>query len=400
MDGAAGTDAAVTAAAGEVAPEVAPNRPRFIGSEIYRANPFGPVHPLAIPRVSTVMDLCRALGWLGPGAWLSSPRARPAALAAFHTPGYLAALVTAEAEGRVDPGIRARHGLGTPSNPVHPLMFRRPATGAGGALLAADLLTRPGAGGVVHVPGAGTHHAMADRAAGFCYLNDPVLALLHLQRRGLRRVACIDIDAHHGDGVEAALAGHPGVLLISVHEELRWPFTGRLTDTGGGNALNLPVPAGFNDTEMAHVRDRLILPALEVFRPDAVVLICGADMLEEDPLSRLSLSNNAPVAVLRAVRGLTPRLIVTGGGGYNPWSVARLWSRVWAEVSGADLPDRLPPEGRAVLEALRWPQRVAGRNPPSAWRETLIDPPRPGPLRPGVVARVEHLRARLPGLGA
>ena len=218
--------------------------PVFIGSDIYRGSSYGGWHPLAIPRVSTVIDLARALEWLPAAQYRTSPRAKPAALTAFHTPDYVAALMRAEAEGGVDAETRARHGLGTSANPVFPEMFRRPATGAGGVMLAADLVR---SGGVVHVPGGGTHHAMADRANGFCYLNDPVLCILRLRALGLRRIAYVDIDAHHCDGVEAAFAGAGDVLMLSVHEERRWPFTGALAEDAGGNALNLPVPRGFGD---------------------------------------------------------------------------------------------------------------------------------------------------------
>lgn len=102
--------------------------------------------------------------------------------------------------------------------------------------------------------------------------------------------------------------------MISVHEENLWPKTGQLHDDAGGNALNLPVPRGFNDDEMALVRDRLILPAVAAFRPDAVVLQCGADAVEDDPLSHLSLSNNAHWDVLRGLMGIAPRPLVLGGG--------------------------------------------------------------------------------------
>ncbi|MBN8291444.1 acetoin utilization protein AcuC [Rhodobacter sp. NTK016B] len=369
--------------------------PVFIGSEIYRATPFARHHPLSIPRVSTVMDLARALSWLPRERFITSPRARAPALSAFHSPAYLEVLQRAEATGDVSEAERERHGLGTLSNPIHPLMFKRPATSAGGALLAAERVRH---GGVAHVPGAGTHHAMADRAGGFCYLNDPVLTILHLRRLGLKRVAYVDIDAHHCDGVQAGLAGASGVMLISVHEAARWPFTGALQDEGGGNCLNLPVPRDFNDTEMDHVRERLILPALEAFAPEAIVLQCGADAVTEDPLSRLALSNNAHVAVLRALRRMTERLIVTGGGGYNPWSVARCWTRIWGEIAGQAIPDRLPAEAQEILDALVWPGRAAGRNPPRHWFDTLTDPPRPGELRPEVTAGVDTLRARLPAV--
>ncbi len=366
-------------------------QPVFIGSEIYRGSSYGEWHPLHIPRVSTVMDLCRALGWFAPGQYRASPRAKPAALAAFHTPDYIAALQRAEDAQAVDDATRARHALGTTANPVFPEMFRRPATGAGGVMLAAELVRD---GGIVHVPGGGTHHAMADRAGGFCYLNDPVLALLALRHLGLTRIAYVDIDAHHPDGVEAALGAAEDMLLISVHEEKRWPFTGGIDADGGGRSVNLPVPRGLNDTEMGHVREALILPLLDRFAPQAVVLQCGADAVEEDPLSRLALSNNAHIAVVKALMAAAPRLIVLGGGGYNPWSVGRLWTRVWGALNGRDLQGALPESAQAVLRALSWRRRVAGRNPPEMWLGTLADIPRPGPMRAAVRERVAHLRSR------
>ncbi|ATX65476.1 acetoin utilization protein AcuC [Roseinatronobacter bogoriensis] len=367
--------------------------PIFIGSEIYRGSSYGAWHPLHIPRVSTVMDLSRALGWLPPSQYRTSPRAKPRALTLFHTPDYIAALQQAEATQRVDDDTRARHGLGSTANPVFPEMYRRPATGAGGVMLAAELVRD---GGIVHVPGGGTHHAMASYANGFCYLNDPVLCLLSLRQLGLARIAYVDIDAHHCDGVEAALTGASDMLMISVHEERRWPFTGALDDDGGGRALNLPVPRGLNDTEMRTILQRLILPALERFDPDAIVLQCGSDAIEEDPLSRLSLSNNAHAEVAVALTALAPRLIVLGGGGYNPWSVARCWTRVWGALNGWAVQGHIPEGAAQVLEGLRWNRRAAGRNPPEAWRSTLIDPPHEGPVRTEITDRIDHLRRRLP----
>lgn len=364
--------------------------PVFIGSPIYRGSSYGPNHPLRVPRVSTVMDLASALGWLRPGRTRSSPRAKPAALTAWHDPAYVSALQRAEASGQVTAEVRARHHLGTLSNPVFPEMFRRPATGAGGMLLAADLVRD---GGAVHVPGGGTHHGLPDRANGFCYLNDIVLGILALRRNGQTRVAYVDIDAHHCDGVEHAFRNEPDVLMISVHEEGRWPFTGALTDRGCGNAFNLPVPAGFNDSEMRAALDTLILPRVAMHRPDAIVLQCGADALEEDPLSRLSLSNNAHRGVLAALRPLAPRLIVTGGGGYNPWSVGRCWTGLWAVLAGEAIPDRLPPAAEAVLRALTWGRR--GRPAPAdAMMTTLNDPPREGPVSDAVRTRLARLAAR------
>ncbi|WP_417721282.1 acetoin utilization protein AcuC [Salipiger sp.] len=362
----------------------------FIGSEIYRGSRYGVRHPLSIERVPAATDLARLLGWLPRGRFRTSPMARPAALRAFHTAPYIDALQRAEAEGRVSEAMRLKHGLGTVSNPVFPEMFRRPATAVGGGLLAAELVM---AGqGPVYNSGGGTHHALPDRASGFCFLNEPVLTILHLLRLGARRVVYVDIDAHHGDGVELAFSGSQAVRVISVHEARRWPFTGALGDTAGGAAFNLPVPRGFNDSEFALVLEEMILPAVEAFRPDAVYLQCGADALLEDPLARLALSNNAHFSAVAALRDLAPRLVLAGGGGYNPWSVARCWAGVWATLSGQEIPDRLPEAAEAHLRGLDWSRR--GRPAPEMLT-TLRDEPRHGPIRDEIRDGVRHFRSRI-----
>ncbi|WP_420012458.1 acetoin utilization protein AcuC [Tateyamaria sp.] len=363
-------------------------RPLFIGSEIYRGSTYGTWHPLRVPRVSTVMDLSRAMGWLPPEIYVPSPRVKPGALTHWHTPEYVAALHAVEAAQAVSEDVRARHALGTPSNPVFPEMYRRPATAAGGSLLAGELLAD---GGVVYHPAGGTHHGMPDRAGGFCYLNDPVLAILSLRRNGARRVAYVDIDAHHPDGVEVAFSEDTDVLMISVHEDGLWPRTGATGVRAAGSTVNVAVPRGLNDDEMALIRDQVILPWVESFAPDAVVLQCGADGVEEDPQAHLSLSNQAHWGVVRALMGLAPRLLVLGGGGYNPWSVGRLWTGVWGALNGFKVPDRLGSEAEEVLRALRFDGNRRGRNPPEHWFTTLADAPRCGPIRPALRAMVHAL---------
>lgn len=366
--------------------------PLFIGSEIYRGSSYGDWHPLRVPRVSTVMDLSRALGWLDASNYIISPRAKPEALSIWHDRAYIAALQNAEAEGQVSDRVRARHNIGTHANPVFAEVFRRPATSAGGALLAGELLAQPG---VIYAPAGGTHHGMPDHANGFCYFNDPVLAILSLRRQGLRRIAYVDIDAHHCDGVDHAFRDDPEVLLISTHEENRWPRTGALEDAGAGNVFNLPLPKGVNDTDMALIEDQLILPAVAAFRPDAIVLQCGADALTEDPQSRLALSNGALWSVVRGLGALTDRYLVLGGGGYNPWSVGRAWTGVWATLNKQEIPDHLPVTAQDVLRGLVWHGNRRGRNPPDHWFTTLRDAPRHGPVDQRVRDRLRGLTARL-----
>jgi acetoin utilization protein AcuC len=338
------------------------------------------------------MDLCRTLGWLPDTVYRTSPRAKAAALTTWHTPDYIAALQAAQGAGTVDDATRARHHLGTLSNPVFPEVFSRPATGAGGVMLAAELLANGTR--AVHVPGGGTHHGLPDRANGFCYLNDPVIAILALRHAGFQRVAYIDIDAHHCDGVQHGFAGDADTLLISTHEEGRWPFSGLLDDDGGGNVLNLPVPRGFNDTEMRAALEAVILPAVQAFRPDAIVLQAGADSVLEDPLARLALSNRAYVEVLRTLLPLAPRFLLLGGGGYNPWTVGRCWSVLWATLSGEEVPDHLPHDAQAILGALSW--GGGGRPLPEPHLiSTILDPPREGEVRAELRERIAQLSARI-----
>ena len=355
-------------------------RPLFIGSDIYRRSRYGSKHPLAIPRVSTVIDLCRTLGWLPDAAYIDSPQATPEALARFHAPDYIAALMRAEADQRVSDEAAARYNIGRNGNPVFGEVFRRPATACGGSILAARLLRN---GGIVYSPAGGTHHGRPDRASGFCYFNDPVLGVLAMLDDGLERVLYLDVDAHHGDGVEAAFAGDRRVLAISVHEEGRWPGTGRADDDAQGSARNYPVPAGFNDSELEYLLTQSIAPLARRFAPDAVVLQCGADGLVDDPMSRLALSNNALWRVVRLAQSLSSRLLVLGGGGYNPWSVARCWAGVWATLNGIAVPERLPPAGEAVLRRLSWHRRRPDPRP-EHWFTTLADPPSVGAVRPQI----------------
>lgn len=354
---------------------------RFIGSEIYRRSRYGGKHPLAIPRVSLVIDLCRALGWFPEGRYIDAPRATPEQLARFHDPDYVRAVAECEQTQSATAEQRARFGLGANGNPVFGEVFRRPATACGATLLAAELLRE---GGIVHSPSGGTHHGRKARASGFCYFNDPVLGILAFLDQGLARVAYVDLDAHHCDGVAEALAGDPHVLIVSIHELGRWPHTGIASDPARG-VHNFLVPPDFNDSELDFLLDEAILPALAAFAPEALIVQSGADALAEDPMSKLALSNQAYWGAVRRLRKLAPRLLVLGGGGYNPWAVARCWSGIWAVLDDWPIPDRLPPEAERLMRQVVWSHSL-GRDPPARWFTTLADAPRPGPVRAEVRA--------------
>ena len=352
----------------------------FVGSDVYREAAFGKHHPLSIVRVAGVVDLCQALGWFAPGQFRDSPRASEAELCRFHDPDYVAAVRTADAVGRVERSVRDRYRIGTMENPLFPGLFRRASTAVGGSILAAKLALQDR---IVFHPSGGTHHGRADRASGFCYFNDPVFALLTLLQAGLERVLYVDLDAHHGDGVQDAFADDERVLTISIHEEKRWPHSGLVDDRAAGAARNLPVPAGFNDSELEYLIEEAVLPLGRAYRPEALVITCGADPLDGDPLSRLSLSN---VGLWRAVERLVdcwPRAVVLGGGGYNPWTVIRCWAGLWGRLSGRSLPDRLPPPGLELMRGLE-SDLVDEDEVPESWLTTLADAPNRGAVRPQV----------------
>ena len=362
-----------------------PGPPCLIGSEIYRRSSYGGRHPLAIPRVSLMLDLVRALGWLPDCAYIEAPRATPVELARFHDPDYIAAVRRAEADRRVDPEVGERYNIGRAGNPIYPEVFSRPATACGATLAAVELLLGgPEAPALVHSPAGGTHHGRRDRAAGFCYFNDPVLGIFRLLDRGIARVLYVDLDAHHGDGVEDAFRGEPRVLTISIHEQDRWPHTGAIEDQGP-SWRNLPVPAGFNDSELAFLIEAAVEPLAASFAPEAVVIQSGADGLADDPMSKLALSNNALWQAVARLQKLAPRVLVLGGGGYNPWAVARCWAGTWATVSGIEIPSRLPEPAERLLRAVEWRHSLA-RTPPERWFTTLADPLNEGPVRPEIQA--------------
>jgi acetoin utilization protein AcuC len=349
----------------------------FVGSDYCRSAAFGRNHPLAIPRVATVLELTRELGWLDGDAFRHAPRASEERLAAFHDRGYIAALRAADATGSVAPEVRERFGFGNFENPLFAGVFARAATAVGGSILAARLALE---GRAVFHPAGGTHHGRRDRASGFCYFNDPVFAIRELLDRGADRVLYVDLDAHHCDGVQDAFAGEPRVLLCSVHEAGRWPYTGGADDRGTGNARNFPVPAGLNDSELRWLLEEAVLPEGARFAPDAVVVTCGTDALAGDPLSRLALSNVALWDAVEDVIGLARPAVVLGGGGYNPWTLARCWTGLWGRLAGHELPSRLPPPAQQILAALEC-DLVDEEDRQPAWVTTLVDARNEGPVR-------------------
>jgi acetoin utilization protein AcuC len=363
--------------------------PLIYGAEIFASVRRGSRHPLAIPRVSLAHELIEALGWCRVGQYREARPASVSDLTRFHLRAYVDAVQDAERTGSASEAVQRRFNLGVNGNPVSGEVFRRPATACGGTIDAARQIKD---GGVAFNPAGGTHHGQRDRASGYCIFNDPVLGILRLLDDGCERVFYLDLDAHFGDGVQDAFADDDRVFTLSIHEDGRWPMVlngggrterGSAGDVGGGAACNLPVPAGFNDTELAFVVESIVLPKIRSFGPDALVLQCGCDALADDPMTKLALSNGALWDAVASVRGCAPRMLVLGGGGYNPYAVGRCWAGLWAVLNDLDPRTELDPPVRAVLERVRWTHRL-GRSPCPAWFRSLADAPRPGPVRPAV----------------
>lgn len=356
----------------------------MIGSEIYRRSRYGVKHPLSIQRVTPVMDLARSLGLLSHDLFVDSPVASPEELSRFHAPDYIAAIMAAERDGRVSDEVKEKYNIGRAGNPVFPEIFSRPATAAGASLLAGRTLAAVERG-VIHSLAGGTHHGRRDMAFGFCFFNDPVLGILAMLDGGLSRIAYVDLDAHHGDGVQDAFHDEDRVLTVSIHEDDRWPRTGPAGDRAGGMARNFPAPKGLNDTEFRHLIEEGVMPIVEAFSPEAIVIQSGCDALADDPQSKLELSNNVLWEAVSRLATLAPRVLVVGGGGYNPWAVARCWTGIWAALNGRDPRDiDIDSASEGILRDLFW-NHSRGRNPPEHWFTTLSDRPNEGDVRPEVV---------------
>ena len=316
------------------------------------------------------------LGWLKDG-FHASPVASRRQLEAFHAPDYIEALYQAETTGLTPAAHRQTYNIGTRENPVFPGIFERASTSVGGSVLAATLALK---GGIAYHPAGGTHHGQRARASGFCYFNDPVFAILTCLEQGLERIVYVDLDAHHGDGVEDAFFDNEKLFTISLHEAGRWPGTGLLHDRRLGRARNLPVPRHLNDSELDYLMREAILPLVQGQRPQALVITCGADHLAGDPLSTMALSNGAVWKAVRALASCAPAVVVLGGGGYNPWTLGRSWAGLWAELNGYQVPDLLPPALTSLLKGLTC-DLVEDDDIQPEWLTTLRDQPNYGSVR-------------------
>ncbi len=330
----------------------------FVNTEPFWIFDYGHSHPLKIWRLKLTQKLQQTYGLLqvgeAPTAFVIEPRmATDEEVLVFHDADYLNAL------RRADDGIwfpeLGRYGLGTPDCPIMEGVYTASMLTAGASAQAAELIVKGQATIAFNMAG-GFHHAMSDYAWGFCYLNDPVVAIYKLLRK-FQRVAYIDIDAHHGDGVQAAFYGNPHVLTVSTHENGRYLFpfrTGFETEMGEGDgygfAVNIPFLPYAGDDVYRKAFDEIVLPALEAFQPEAIVTQLGADALHDDPITHWNLTTHGYLHALKALKAMKLPWIALGGGGYNIANVCRAWTLTLAVMVGADLPNHVPDEWRSVAQ--------------------------------------------------
>jgi acetoin utilization protein AcuC len=242
-------------------------------------------------------------------------------------------------------------------------------------------------------PAGGMHHAMRDRAGGFCVYNDPAIAIAWMLEQGVERVAYVDVDVHHGDGVQAAFYDDPRVLTISIHESGRYlfPGTGAVREVGGpgaeGSAVNIPLPPETDGALWQHAFTTIVPPLVRNWRPEVLVTQLGCDTHATDPLAHLALSTNTYRETARLLHELAHdaaggRWLATGGGGYQ-WAtvVPRAWTTYFAEMAGVSLPDALPEAFRARAAA------TSGEPIPTTLSERVPDGP-PDTTRATAVERV------------
>ncbi|HEY2950261.1 MAG TPA: acetoin utilization protein AcuC [Micromonosporaceae bacterium] len=323
-------------------------------------------HPLDPVRVELTIALARELGVLDrPGVRMVTPDpADDATLTRVHRAEYLAAVRAAPLEP-----FFSGYGLNTPDNPVFDGMHDASAYVAGATVAAAEAVWRGEATHAVNIAG-GLHHAMPARASGFCVYNDPAVAIARLLDLGAERIGYVDVDVHHGDGVQAIFYDDPRVLTVSLHETplALFPGTGFPDETGGehaqGSAVNVALPPGTADAGWLRAFHAVVPSVLRAFRPQLLVTQCGADGHRLDPLADLRLSVDGQRATYVALRGLADELcdgrwVATGGGGYALVEVVpRAWTHLLAIATGEPIePATLTPPGWRALAHDRRPAR-------------------------------------------
>ncbi len=307
---------------------------------------LGLSHPMRPERLRLTYELVSAYGLLGGDSRLIPPMpASRCDLESVHSPEYIDAVMALSA-GADEPSP-AEFGFGSLDNPPFIGMYEASLLYTGASVLAADLVARGECDRVFSISG-GLHHAMRECASGFSVFNDPAIAIQRLGQT-FGRVAYIDIDAHHGDGVQAAFYESSDVLTISIHESGHFLFPGTgFTDeigigAGTGYSVNIPLTPSTSDDVYLWAFDEVVPPLIEAFDPEVIVTQLGVDSHFQDPLAHLALTSRGFNALVERIIGLGRPLVALGGGGYNLSAVPRLWALAYGLMTGREIAEQIPP---------------------------------------------------------
>ena len=323
-------------------------RAAFIYDDVLSRHELRSDHPMRPVRLRYTYELLQEYSAFDhPDAVLHDPRmATDQELLWLHTTEYVAA-VKALGSGATDNIDAARFGFSTQGdNPVYPNMFEAAALSTGASLVAAEMVSNKTVDAAFNISG-GLHHAGANQASGFCVFNDPALAVHYFLSQG-HRVAYVDIDAHHGDGVQEAFYNDERVLTISIHESGQWlfPGTGSVAEMGEGSgrgfSVNLPLYPYTIDDDYVDAFAQVVPPLVAAFAPDILVTQLGIDSYHNDPLTHLQVTTEGYIETVRQLAGLGLPWLALGGGGYDLSAVARAWTLVYGVMLGTEWPDQLP----------------------------------------------------------
>ncbi len=312
----------------------------FIHSNQFEQYELGPYHPFKPTRSKAVFDLCNKKGLLD-HSWMrvvEPDRLETDTMATFHDPDYLRCI--REANTGVFQNYMIEFNLGTGDCPIFKGIYDYVTLSCGAGYKGMKLL-ESGEAQTVFSPTGGFHHAGRRHAEGFCYVNDVGIIIEALLAKD-RRIAYIDIDAHHCNGIQDAFYGEGRVLKISLHEtgETLYPWGGFEGETGSGEGafknVNVPLPTGTDDELYVRAFDEIVPPLVTAFDPDIIISVIGCDTLAADPLTHLSLTNNGFNAVIKRMNAMGKPLLMLGGGGYNEESLARAWTLAWATLNGVE----------------------------------------------------------------
>lgn len=318
----------------------------LVFSKDFSHHSYGPNHPLKVERLQLTMDLISAYGLFDSSEadWIEAQEADEKDLLLIHSPEYLQILKEAN-EGKV-PLEAWKYGLGSGDNPVFPGLYDWSLLVTGATVECVRQIREENRKIAFNI-GGGLHHAMESRAAGFCYLNDPAVGIAKMVQDGLR-VVYLDVDVHHGDGVEAAFYETDRVLTISLHQHghTLFPGTGFPEEMGEGKgrgyAVNVPLAPGTDDDLYLSVFMEVVPPLVRGYNPDVLVTQLGVDTMTTDPLATMNLTVNGFAKLIEEMKSWDLKWVALGGGGYNIMNVARTWTLAWATMKGIQLPDSLP----------------------------------------------------------